>query len=308
MQTVKEPSSLAVLGGQQCEPGGRLVRQPTISWGLYPSHLSLAALIDGYLDVIVYERFGVYCTMMTGNLISVGVAIGHLDALRFLFLLVVIITYFSGYYAMLLVLHWLMDDKRKTYALVLPTQVAGVLVLAFAAAKYDGWKVFYLTPLVFSYGLLNCWATKFGYTPNMVRSQLRTLHLDICVQMTGNMQKMTEVCFKCAHGVELSAKERGDAVIMGLEIASYLLGAVSASILQHYASQSSPDGANGPLLVVLPIICLKLLASRTVLLPSIKLPDFVSRLDSRLYFTAHGLQHVPAPRNLCDNPAFGGEV
>ena len=174
---MKELSSLVVPAELTGQPTELLVRQPTFAWGLYPSQLSLAALIDGYLDVIVYERFGVYCTMMTGNLIGLGVSIGRLDAERFLFLLVTILAYFSGYYVMLLVLHWLLDDKRKTYALVLPSQAVGVLVLAFAATSYDGWRVFYLTPLVFSYGLLNCWATKFGYTPNMVSRWPKLCHI-----------------------------------------------------------------------------------------------------------------------------------
>ena len=126
--------------------------------------------------------------------------------------------------------------------------------------------------------------------------------------MTGNMQKMTEVCFKCSHGAELSAKERGDAVIMGLEIASYLLGAISASVLQHYASESSPDGVNGPLLVVLPFVFLKLFASRTVQLPPVKLPVFLSSIDNRLHFTNHNHQNTPAPCPRCDDTSLEAEV
>ena len=120
--------------------------------------------------------------------------------------------------------------------------------------------------------------------------------------MTGNMQKITEVCFKCTHNTELSAKEKGDAVIMGLEVASYLLGAVSASFLQHYASDSTPGGVNGPMLVVLPIIPLKLFASRTIQLCAIKLPNLISQCDHRLPFISQ--EHhdgQPAPiMNLAD--------
>ena len=183
--------------------------------------------------------------------------------------------------------------------LVLPTQIVGVLVLAFAATSYEGWKVFYLTPLVFSYGLLNCWATKFGYTPNM---------------MTGNMQKITEVLFKCAHNAELSAKEKGDAVIMGLEVASYLSGVVSASILQHYASPDTPGGINGPMLVVLPVVPLKLLASRTIQLRSklgeLRLPEFLSRFDNQLNRSTESdsLHRPDPPRLRCDGTVLESEV
>ncbi len=41
-----------------------------ISFGINPIHMSMAALLDGYVDVATYEPFHVYTTMMTGNLIN----------------------------------------------------------------------------------------------------------------------------------------------------------------------------------------------------------------------------------------------
>ena len=223
-------------------------------WGLYPSHLTLAAFIDGYLDVIVYVKFECYCSMMSGNLINLGTSISKKEGFRILFLTSVITTYLFGYFSMLNLFYSLGNNKRFTYLIIMPFQIAAVLLLYFSSSNYDGWMRFTLLPLVYSYGLQNCWAQKHGYVPNM---------------MTGNMQKVIDAIFKfiCLKQ-SMTATDNGDTLLIILEIIGYFLGAVVAGFAQRYVISSTFGGPNGPLIIALILIPLKLLFSKTIEIPN----------------------------------------
>lgn len=230
-------------------PQPAVLAQPAVlvEWTLFPSHISVASFVDGFLDLVVFARFRVYCTMMTGNLIALGVVLLARDALSAAFLVSVIFSYIVGYLCMLLIFARLPNEKHITYMLVLPAQLAGVAVLAFAYVDRKEQARFLVLPLVFSYGLLNSWALKWGFVPGM---------------MTGNIQKLADALFKCTRAgtASFSARERGDLCILSLELACYFGGIlVAAALLAVFSTTSSV-----PFIAIMPIIAAKLCLSRSI--------------------------------------------
>ena len=94
-------------------------------WGINPVQVTLCAFIDGAADVISFELFGVYCTMMTGNFIKLAISLGTHNYSDAYFSVVVIITYVTGCFLSLIVMDIFKADRRKSFLVCLPFQVIG---------------------------------------------------------------------------------------------------------------------------------------------------------------------------------------
>lgn len=94
-------------------------------WGINPIHVTLCAFIDGAADVISFELFGVYCTMMTGNFIKLAISLGSRNYFGVFLSSIVIVTYLTGCYISLILMDIFKADRRKSYLVCLPFQAIG---------------------------------------------------------------------------------------------------------------------------------------------------------------------------------------
>lgn len=216
------------------------------TWGINPLHISLCSFLDGYVDVITYSLFHVYCTMMTGNLITLAISVGNGNGPDALFVFTVILSYTTGNFISCYLTQIFDHNRLKCYLVTLPFQLIGILIITFIPEP-NAWFRFLVLPLIFSFGMLNAGINRFGYTPQM---------------MTGNMQKLAEALFKYTYGIKsTSEKEKRDVYLMIFILISYFLGAVCAGLLENVPSLIQLSNLRGPLLLGFAIIPIKLFSS-----------------------------------------------
>lgn len=206
---------------------------------------SLAAFLDGYVDVITFEMFHVYSTMMTGNLINLAVTLGRGDSIDNLFASLVIISYVCGVLLSYYIMEIYKDNALKSYLIMLPSQYLSLLLLALAPNKNEFYK-FYVLPLIVSFGMLNAWGNRAGHMPQM---------------MTGNIQKSTETLFKYVYGITMTKDDKGKSFMTFMTLLCYFAGAVSASFINTIPALSTNTSPRGAILLIFIIITLKLFCS-----------------------------------------------
>lgn len=211
---------------------------------------SLAAFLDGYVDVITFEMFHVYSTMMTGNLVYLAVTLGRGDALDNIFASIVIISYILGVFLSNYIMEMYKGNELKSYLIMLPSQYISLLLLALAPNENEYYK-FYVLPLITSFGMLNAWGNRLGHMPNM---------------MTGNIQKSTETMFKYCYGIPMTKEEKEKSMITLTTLASYFSGAVSASFINTVPALKTDASPRGAILIIFFIVTLKLFFSNAYLI------------------------------------------
>ena len=97
-----------------------------LTWGINPVQITLCSFIDGSADVITFELFGLYCTMMTGNFIMLAISLSQQNYFKALLSITVILTYLTGCFLSNIIMDKFKDDRRKSYLLCLPVQIVGI--------------------------------------------------------------------------------------------------------------------------------------------------------------------------------------
>ena len=102
-----------------------------LTWGINPIQLTLCSFVDGAADVISFELFGLYCTMMTGNFISFAISLSQRNFSKALLSVAVILTYISGCYISDIIMFTFKENRRKSYLICVPFQIIGTSLIHF---------------------------------------------------------------------------------------------------------------------------------------------------------------------------------
>ena len=151
-----------------------------LTYGINPIFISITAFMDGWVDASTFLVFGIFTTMITGNIIGLATSISYGNTFQCALRACAIISYILGCTASMVVMQWYPDNRKFSYAIITPFQIIGIIIIAVVPLT-DTWSDFSILPLVFSFGMENMWTNRTGYTPQM---------------MTGNVQKVTDFLYK----------------------------------------------------------------------------------------------------------------
>jgi uncharacterized membrane protein YoaK (UPF0700 family) len=192
----------------------------------YPiSHLCLLGFTFMFLNVNTLSRFGIFSSLMTGNILNATLALKDGDYNETLFKFTVILSHAVGGVSLDCYLMEYFKNRENTFgAIMLGLCIACVLVdLMYMDHRTDNHYVVCLLAAVC--GALAHWSSKLGY--------VLMLH-------TGNMLKLSEALFLFLNGYTSGGpKMRGDTVLLFFLILSSLGGALLASLSLVYAPRAS---------------------------------------------------------------------
>ena len=161
-------------------------------------HLSLFAFTFMYLNVLTLYKFGVFSTLMTGNLVDATLDINPvtypdtLFKLTLIFCCTMVGTGLSSFLLMKL------RNREDSLGVLMLLLFISCILLDFIDDLTSSRYV--LCVLSATSGGLIHWSQKLGY---------------VCSAMTGNMFKLAEVAFKVYAGYDVGGpKEHGDALIL----------------------------------------------------------------------------------------------
>lgn len=178
-----------------------------------------------FLNVNTLSRFGIYSSLMTGNILDATLALKDGEYKVTLFKFAVILCHSVGGTSMNCYLMEYFKSREHTFGMImLWLIIACVLVdLMYMDKKTDNHYVVCLLTIVC--GALAHWSSKLGY---------------VVMLHTGNMFKLAEALWLFLNGYAVGgAKMRGDAVMLLCLILSSLGGAVLASLSLVYAPRAS---------------------------------------------------------------------
>jgi len=259
-----------------------------LTYGINPVFISITAFMDGWADASIFLVFGVYTTMITGNIIGLAISISTADTFQCIFRASIILSYVLGCTLSDFTMFRYPNNRKYSYAIIPLFQIIGIIIIAVVPLT-TSWSKFSLLPLIFSFGMENMWTNRIGYTPQM---------------MTGNVQKMTDFLYKIITGIKFSdpKKEKGDAVITFSILISYFAGAiVSATVVN--VSPSTGNFANGirtSMFVLLSLVFFKIImnnlyssCSLEIYLGKLGFPSTATLLSSVAVISIIPIQKIP---------------
>lgn len=193
------------------------------------------AFVTGYLDVHSIRQYGVYITMITGNLVGGAVNSAYTTDSN-LASLCYIMSVFTGYFGGILscFLLEITKDKKKAFTILITLQALSILLTDIINyIDFDGFQFTELF-LALTSGALLHWVVKFGFTTSL---------------MTMNMIKLAEASFRLMYGISQGGSQlRGDVLILISMLIAFISG-TWAFVLMEYLTVGC--FTNTPLLVLL---------------------------------------------------------